>query len=302
MESATLCPFEAASGLYPFRNTYDDRFQYRVKAQPVAGQIEFSIRPVDTRLAAMAAQREWMGFPKRITPVDQARREEYTFRSHQRAKSRIKLLCMEMGVDRMFTYTIRLVDGVPIGYDDLIAAWDYYRRAVARYDKSFRYVAVPEKQKSGQWHVHAGIAGYANIVVHRRLWQSALNHVLKRDKSLTSKGDSPGTVNVPPHREYHGSRVSKAKKISCYVSKYVSKSLETEFNRKSYFQTHGVKVTPAQAQWLESQTRDQAVREVLDAYGLLDDLGVPMVSIWNRDSCSAWFSVPQSSIGPPPPF
>jgi len=293
-------PFDLEpTGQFPYRHTYDDRFQYRVKVQPVAGTLEFSVRPIDTRLAAMAAERQWMGFPKRITPVDEARREEYSLRSHNRAKARIKLLCMEMGVDRMFTYTIRFVDK-PLPYDTVLLAWDYYRRAVARYDQSFRYVATPEQQKNGQWHIHAGISGYANVNVHRQFWQRALNHVLGRDKSLTSKADSPGTVNVPPHREYRGSKITKSKKIACYVSKYVSKSLETEFNRKSYFQTAGVKITPSQAKWLEAKTRDSAVSEVLRAYGLVDDLGVPKMDIWNRDSVSAWFSVPIDGL--PPPF
>ena len=57
--------FSDQPGQFPFRLTHEDRFQYRVKVQPVAGQLEFSIRAVDTRLAANAAKRAFEGYPKR---------------------------------------------------------------------------------------------------------------------------------------------------------------------------------------------------------------------------------------------
>jgi hypothetical protein len=293
-----LNPNTPSKGQYPYRFTQDDRFQYRVKVQPVAGQLEFSVRPVDTRLSAMAAQREFQQYPKRTGPSPDTDRLDNVRRSQFRAKAKVKLLCMELRVDRLFTYTIRLT-GEPIEYSKILKIWDYYRRMALRYDKTFAYVATPEKQKNGQYHIHAGVHGFMNVDIHRRMWQSALNRVLGRAQSLVKGKDSPGTVNCG-HRPLRGQDASKSKRVACYISKYIGKAIAAEFNRKSYFHTIGIVVTPAQAQWLESEDRDSALSEVLRAWGLLDTDGIPICKIWCRDSCSAWFTVPVSSI--PPPF
>jgi hypothetical protein len=131
------------------------------------------------------------------------------------------------------------------------------------------------------------------------MWQSALNRVLKRSQSLVHGADSPGTFNIPPAR-YEGSKARKGARIARYISKYIGKSLDAEFNRKSHFHTVGIKITPAQRQWLNAQSRDSALIEVLTAWGLID-MGVPTVAIWNRDSCSAWFTV-SADLAQPPPF
>jgi hypothetical protein len=82
----------------------------------------------------------------------------------------------------------------------------------------------------------------------------------------------------------------------------VGKALESGFNRKAYFHTVGVKITPAQAVWLEAQDRETAIIEVMRMYGLFDS-GIGFdVNVWRRDSCSAWFSVPITLQTVPPPF
>lgn len=289
---------EPVEGNFPFRHTQDDRFQYRVKVQPVAGQLEFSIRTVDTRLAAMAAQRDWMGFPLRVGPAPDTDREDNIRKAKLRAKAQVKLLAMELGVDRLLTFTIRKVGDVVMPYDDVLKAWDYFRRMVSRWDSNFAYVAAPEVQKNGQFHIHAGIRGFVNVRILTRMWQASLNRVLKRSQKMVKGGDSPGTCNVT--KALRGQTLQKAKNIARYIAKYIGKALETGFNRKSHFHTMGIVISPAKALWLEAQSRDGAVMEVLTKWGLVDDLGVPKVDIWMRDSCSAWFSVPAESI--PPPF
>jgi hypothetical protein len=204
-----------------------------------------------------------------------------------------------LGVDRLLTFTIRKVNDAVMEYDEVLKAWDLFRRMALRYDKHFAYVAAPEVQKNGQFHIHAGVRGFINVRIYTRMWQSALNRVLKRGQSLVSGPDSPGTCNVT--KALRGGLLTKAKNIARYIAKYIGKALEAGFNRKSHFHTVGIKITPAQRQWLEAQTRDDAIKEVLTAYGLLDEVGVPLVSIWCRDGCSAWFTVP-ADLSQPPPF
>jgi hypothetical protein len=289
--------FETPEGQFPYRYTQEDRFQYRLKTQHVAGQVECSIRQCDTRLWAQAAQREWMGRPNRIGPAPDTDRLDNIRKSKLRAKGQVKLLAMELGVDRLLTFTIRKVGDSVMDYDKVLKAWDYFRRMALRWDKTFAYVAAPEVQKNGQFHVHAGIRGFTNVRILTRMWQSALNRVNGRSQKMVSGPDSPGTCNVT--KAVRGASIAKAKNIARYIAKYIGKALDTGFNRKSFFHTIGIAITPAQAQWLEAQTRDSAVREVLAGMGLIDQYGVPKVSIWNRDGYSAWFTVPYEAIAPP---
>lgn len=296
--------FQPEKGQFPHRLTHEDRFQYRVKVQPVAGRLEFSIRCVDTRLAALAARREWEGFPLRgVTSTIAKDPEDSRRRAKLRAKSTVRVLALELRVDRLFTFTIRNT-GTPMPYDLVLKAWDLFRRMTERYCPGFRYIATPEQHKSGGWHIHAGVHGFVNINILRRLWQSALNRVLGRSQLLTSGPDSPGTVNIPPGKPLLGDHVRKSTRIAGYIAKYIGKSMDAAFNRKKYFHSYGIKITPAQRKWLEAQTREGAIVEVMKAYGLIDEArGVFMafdVPIWRRDGFSAWFAVEVDAI--PPPF
>lgn len=292
-------------GAYPYRYTQDDRFQYRVKIQPVAGMLEFSLRCADTRLPASAAAREWQGFPKRGSVVSQARDPEDSIRRAKlRAKGMVRLLALELAIDRMFTFTIRF-SGAPLEYDKVLRAWDTFRRSMETACPGFKYIATPERQKNGQWHIHAGTHGFVNINVLRKLWQSALNRVMGRSQMLTSGADSPGHVHVGNRGRLLGDKVRKATKIACYISKYIGKAMDVALNRKKYFHSYGVEITPAQRKWLEACTRDGALLEVMRAYGLLlqvDGVCVPIddLAVWRRDGNSAWFRVPIDSL--PPPF
>jgi hypothetical protein len=291
-------PTGPAPGQYPHRFTQDDRFQFRNSVQPVAGNLEFSIRAVDTRLPAMAAERAWMGYPLRTAPAADTDHEDNVRRAKWRAKKQIRLLALEMGVDRLFTFTVRLV-GHPLPYNQFLRAWDFFRRMAEHADKNVRYLAVPELQVNGQYHMHAGVKGYQNVRNLTRMWQIALNKVLGRSRDLIHGADSPGTCNIANKKPMSRNPEKCAARIASYIAKYVGKSLENQFNRKRYFHSTGVVVQPAKAYWLAAQTRDGAVMEVLRRWNLLDQFGIPIVDIWRRDSCSAWFTLKADAIVPP---
>lgn len=292
------------SGQFPYRLTYEDRFQFRVKVQPVADRLEFSIRAVDTRLQAMAAQREWEGYPIRGKLTSSSKDpEDGLRRSKLRAKGMVRLLALQLRIDRMFTFTIRLI-GTPLPYDDVLKAWDTFRRSMEEHYPDFKYIATPEKQKNGQWHIHAGTRGFINVNVLLRLWQRALNKVMGRSLLLTSGSDSPGAVNVSTRGKLVGDNVRKSSRIAGYISKYIGKCMEAAFNRKKYFHSYGVVITPAQRRWLLADNCEAAIAEVLLAYGVIG-VGLPERrswdwKIWMRDSCSAWFAVNIDCL--PPPF
>lgn len=296
--------FDTPSGQYPHRLSVEERFQYRVKVQPVADRLEFSIRCADTRLQAMAARREWEGFPKRGKTTSEAKDpEDSVRRAKLRAKAMVRLLALQLAIDRMFTFTIRLT-GTPLPYNEVLKAWDLFRRSMEKHYPDFKYIATPEMQKNGQWHIHAGTHGFMNINVLRSLWQGALNKVMGRSLLLTSGADSPGTVNVATRGKVLGDKVRKSTKIANYISKYIGKAMEVAFNRKKYFHSYGVHISQAQRQWLQASTCDGAIVEVMRAYGLLDEERSVFVGfdlkVWRRDANSAWFAVDVGGI--PPPF
>jgi hypothetical protein len=292
------------TGQYPHRFTQDDRFQYRAKIQPVAGYLEVSIRPMDTRPAATLHQWRLNGSPKRgVTSSAAKDPDDSLHRAKMRAKSMVKLLAMEMKIDRMFTFTIRNT-GELVPYDTVLKAWDSFRRLMEKHYKDFRYLATPEKQKSGQWHIHAGVHGFMDVKVLLRLWHYSLNRALGRSVMLTAGKDSPGHVHIRSNEnKFRCIGVRRSIRIASYISKYIGKSLDAEFNRKRYFHSYGVKVTPAQRKWLAGQNRESALLEVLETMGIFGASlpeSAPLPDLWYRDSVSVWFRILVDDI--PPPF
>lgn len=284
-------------GAYPYRYTDDDRFQFRVRVQPVAGHLEFYVRAVDTRLPAMAADRAWHGNPKRQYRVEQTPAERFSnqLKATQRAQRQVRLLCMEAGVDRLFTFTVRACHH--LDRNTLLKAWDMFRRIMERHFHNFRYVATLEHHKSGELHIHAGLSGFHNINHLRRIWHTCLNRTLGRDQSLVTGPDSPGNVNIPKSRsKKRHSGVKGCIAIASYIAKYVGKDMVEAFNRKRYLHTKNVKITPAQAQWLKSDNLVDAVFEAAQLYSFtecLDNL--------KTFKGSAFIRVHLDEL-PPPPF
>lgn len=284
-------------GQYPHRFTQDDRFQYTVKVQPVAGHLEFFVRAADTRLPAMAAERAFHGFnaigKTRMVPIaDESKRLDNQLRATQRAQRRIRLLSMEAGVDRLFTFTTR----ANIGRDTLLKAWDMFRRVMERNIKEFRYVATIENHKSGQLHIHAGLSGFHNVNHLRKIWHTCLNRTLGRAQYLVSGPDSPGNVNVPKTRSrtrYSGVRGAIA--IAGYIAKYVGKQVGCEFNRKKYMHSKNVVVQESVTRWLKSEVLWDALVEAAERFGFVGQ--IDQVRFFGG---SAFLRVDVADLDPPP--
>lgn len=251
----------------------------------------------------MAARREWEGYPKRGKSTSEAKDPEDSIRRAKlRAKGMVRLLALQLNIDRMFTFTIRLT-GTPLPYNDVLKAWDLFRRAMEKHYPDFRYIATPEKQKNGQWHIHAGTHGFMNINVLRSIWQRSLNKVMGRSLLLTSGADSPGAVNIATRGKILGDKVRKASKIANYISKYIGKAMDVAFNRKKYFHSYGVVITPAQRKWLAASNCDAALVEVMRDFGIVDLEKSMSIDwdwkVWRRDANSAWFAVEVDALIPP---
>jgi hypothetical protein len=293
-----LFSLDPPPGTYPYRHTQDDRFQYRAKVQPAGECLEFVVRAVDTRRAAEADYRAWAGIPrgKRTEPESDQDRDDSIRRSTERARRMVRLLSLEMGADRLLTFTTRDTYAL----DTLQVIWDRFCRMARAFDPSFSYIAVPEPHADkDHWHIHAAYKGWVNINVVRRMWHAAICSVTGRGKHSDTAGTrSPGNVDV----QYRGkaSGIQKARRIAGYISKYITKDLIERFNKKRYWHTKGVKVPEAKRKWLEADNLDEAMREVMASYGLLVDGQFPVCKVWKPGNL-VFFWVHSDQL-PAPPF
>jgi hypothetical protein len=284
-------------GAYPYRFTEDDRHQYRVKVQPAGECLEFVVRSVDTQKVGAADYRAWAGMPrgKRLEPLTDRDRDDIVRRSTERAKRMVRLLSLQLGADRLLTFTTR--DTIPL--EQLQVVWDRFVRMARTFDSSFAYLAVPEPHKDrDHWHVHAAYKGWININVVRRMWHAAILSVSGRGARRDTAGArSPGNVDVQYRGRAHG--IEKTRRIAGYIAKYITKDLVERFNKKRYWHTKGVSVPESQRRWLEADNLDDAVRETMRSYGLLIDDQFPVCRVWNPGNL-AFFWVEAHQLEPPP--
>lgn len=288
---------QPSPGVYPYRYTQDDRFQFRAKVQPAGECLEFVVRPVDTRKCAEADYRSWAGLARgrRLEPPTDEERADSIRRATERAKRMVRLLSLQLGADRLLTFTTRDTYAI----ETLQVMWDRFCRMARTFDPSFAYIAVPEPHKDQEhWHIHAAYKGWVNINVLRRMWHSSILSVTGRSGSSDTSGRrSPGNVDV----QYRGraSGVHGARKIAGYISKYITKELVTRFNKKRYWHTKGVSVPGVQRRWLEAGDLNAAVRETMRLYGLLVDDQFPVCKVWQPGNL-AYFWVEVHQLDPPP--
>jgi hypothetical protein len=291
-------------GQFPYRFTQVDRFQLRRSVQPLVDDFEITLRYCDTRLPALAASRQWGGSPKRTEPPKEVDREDSIRRSVKRAKSQCRKHVIVALADRMFTYTVRLHDGVPpISRALVMKAWALYIKWSKQGDKNFTYVMTVELQKSGQPHVHAAIKGFKNLRDHHRMWNDALAQVMGLPKGLTGS-DALGNVDggVNQYLKKRRSRKDRATKMAAYMAKYMAKDCENvPFNSKRYSHTTGLVVPPKVSVWMDEGDIDAAVKATLLEYGLLLPDGSWPPGVYAKwDSYCAFIVVPHASVAEPP--
>ena len=137
-----------------------------------------------------------------------------------------------MGCDRLLTLTKRESDSDYFwSLEDWKKAWDKFRRLCKKAGVVLYYVAVPEKHKKGNYHLHVAIAGRINIKLIRRLWW------------LCVGGRGMGNVDIKYRQGV--SQYKRLAGLARYVSKYITKGLGvTEFNKKRYWSSVHALPTP----------------------------------------------------------
>jgi hypothetical protein len=129
--------------------------------------------------------------------------------SVQRTRKTIRQRCMAFKADRLLTLTYR---------ENMTDRRRAYQDTV-RFIQRCRlvnllpvYVAVPEQQKRGAWHVHIACRGYMPVITLRRIWREVV-------------GQFEGMPNGNIDLSYRHRGESNPWRIASYLSKYIGKAI-----------------------------------------------------------------------------
>ena len=179
-------------------------------------------------------------------------------RAAKRAQKSVRHLCQLHKVDRMLTFGTRATIELSV----LLTRYQRFARAYERRAGrgKFNYVAVPEPHADGvHWHLHVAIAGWFELQVALSIWH-ALCAGDDEDHLVN------GSINVKTFRVRNATE-DIVSIIAGYIAKYVGKSLEAAFNKKSYWATR-VERDETQFHILDSDTPEAALQEVCVKWGV----------------------------------
>lgn len=199
------------------------------------------------------------GKPREKELSEEERKALNLKRSARRARQVVRWRCMTLGVDRLLTLTYRE------NMTDLQRCHRDFRKfylLMQRTGMLRGYVAVPERQERGAWHVHIAIAGHLPVKQVRQMWHAVVG---------TYEGHPNGNVDIS-YRKWGGKL--DAKRIAAYIAKYVGKTFERELDGKTrYWGSRGIErpeVTTSshEADWFAS---------IRVAYALAKELGAKSI-------------------------
>jgi len=299
--------FLSSSSATPRHSWVTEQAQYRLKVQPFGNTpAEFTVQQISferdmeryerAAAAGMSSCNRRRG-ARQESPV---RDEESLERSQRRAKINCRLHVTELAPTALVTFTTRQV--IPL--DTLLKVWQYFTRLLRQAGIDFEYVCVPERHPSNRdhFHLHAAYRGRTPFSAMRRLWHIALEQVLAGRKVMRvlAGKESPGNIDVQTIKSRDP--LKRVRKIAKYVSKYITKDLIAEFNRRRYWPSKGINVEDAKVFWLSSLSQAEAIREACQMLGQWDDVGqTPAQRLFVPSERIAWCAIDPDRI-PPPPF
>lgn len=286
---------------------YSEPSQYRVKVQRFSRlPAEFTVQRISFERDQEAYRRAWLDgrdsvpLSTRTRPdPDQSRSAESVERSQRRAKTAVRLKVTELAPSALVTFTTRDV----LTLDQLLWCWQHFTRSLRLAGVDFEYLAVPERHPKNPAHLHLHVAyrGRTPFDVMRRFWHVALEALHgRRVRCILRGSESPGNIDV--QRIKARETVARVRKIARYISKYITKDLIAEFNRRRYWPSKGIDLQGAQIYWLDSISMVDAIREACGMLGLWHDAaGAPSQRLFCPSDRVAWCAIDPAAI-PPPPF
>lgn len=177
-------------------------------------------------------------------------------KARRRARRTVRLKCKEMGADHLITFTTRAT----ITKDELKSVWSRFTDNVSYHLKrKFSYVCVcePHPTNPDHLHLHAAIRGRLTsreMVIFRRCWYVSLGGTGKEKGAA-----APGGFNIR-HIRVSGGINRRMDKIAAYLSKYITKTDTSEFNKKRYWASK-IDLVEARSYWLKARNLSDALNE-----------------------------------------
>lgn len=199
-------------------------------------------------------------------------------RNISRARSVVTDLIMMLEGDRLITLTYR--DNVQ-DREKVKADLKEFLRLVRKRYEDFKYVAVPELQERGAFHIHIAVKGFFDINYLRACWYRAIGG------NVGDTGDSTlGQIDITsPKEKKWGSRSEswRSKELARYLTKYLHKTFDaSQFDKKRYWSARDLKKPPVVRFWLCASNMYEAIPELINRLVFSDGL--------NEDDFSMWIS------------
>jgi hypothetical protein len=147
---------------------------------------------------------------------DRAPAVENRARSSQRARGMVRRRIRELRLDHLLTLTYR--ENVT-DIERLKSDWKKLYTKVRKSYPEWQFVAVPETQTRGAWHLHVAVKGWQDVRLIRQAWWDIV-------------GVGMGNIHVraPKYRwrdEFARQSTNwTSRKLAAYLSKYVSKTFD----------------------------------------------------------------------------
>lgn len=291
----------------PVHHWASEQEQYRLKVRQFSRLPgEFTVQRISFDREFERYHRAWregrgsVGQPLRRKAAEASERSSESLeRSQRRAKTGVRLLVTELAPTALVTFTTRQV----ITLDQLLWCWQHFARSMRLAGQEFEYIAVPERHPKNpeHFHLHVAYRGRTPFGLMRRLWHVALEALHGRKVRCILRGkESPGNIDVQPVKARDSIR--RVRKIARYVSKYITKDLITEFNRRRYWPSKGIDLKAAQVFWLSSLSMVDAIREACRMLGQWDECAnIPTQRLFNPSDRVAWCAIDPDAT-PPPSF
>lgn len=217
------------------------------------------------------------------------RNEEISVR---RATQQIRVRCKQVGADQMITLSTR--ENIQDMERFYPLCKEFFRRM--RLHGEFPYVAVPERQKRGAWHLHVACQGKVAKRLIIAVWLRVVGGRGNGYCFVSNPGRSDSQRNNGKRWESH--------RLAAYISKYISKDVSgRDLNDKRYWTSRGIVVPERQTwgTWVDCPSMYDAtlpVLQYLQGVAGLDDL-VAHISAKNG---SFWFATGPRFVGPVRPI
>lgn len=290
----------------PLHHFFDQPTQFRLKVRRFSSvPAEFTVQKIEFdrdvegyQRAYEKGQSSW-GLGKKTRSPGSLLNDESKERAQRRAKTQVRLSVIELAPNALVTFTTREVMSI----DSLLWCWQYFTRMMREAGIDFEYVCVPERHpmNPNHFHLHAAYRGETNFKNLRRMWHVALEarHGRRIKKTLYGT-ESPGNIDVQPVKARES--VRRIRKIAKYISKYITKDLISEFNRKRYWPSKGVNLAAAAVFWLTSIRQVDAIKEACRLLGQWDEaLDLCRQKMFRPSDRVMWCAIDPLNT-PEPPF